>query len=325
MTRLMTALAFVALLTASTGAQQTQKVTGTPEFVNAMTNQKIPPDWYAAVQPRYDTSKPWSEARLEIRRLLGINDPQKTREAVKLTCLYSLKNDINDGHELPMYLFMGGEAAWAIVEYESYLARVLKERPQGYTEAFVKLSSCYSHFGEYDRALATMERAIKHLPAPPHDIGARANIENHRGDIYGQRGDIKEATKHYRESIRLFPTAKPQFGRHLLKRRAQKVERKLARLQHANLDIANLRDGSYTGMTLGYAKDLTATVKIRGGRIADVSIKHFEKIDLGATKTIPKQIIAKQSLEIDSITGATVTCEAIVDATHQALLKAGMK
>ncbi len=40
---------------------------------------------------------------------------------------------------------------------------------------------------------------------------------------------------------------------------------------------------------------------------------------------VPQRIIARQSLKVDGITGATVTYDAIVDAALQALKKAGLK
>jgi len=40
---------------------------------------------------------------------------------------------------------------------------------------------------------------------------------------------------------------------------------------------------------------------------------------------IPKRIIDKQSLQVDGVTGATVTKDAIVAGTLQALRQAGLK
>jgi uncharacterized protein with FMN-binding domain len=56
-----------------------------------------------------------------------------------------------------------------------------------------------------------------------------------------------------------------------------------------------------------------------------MQLKHKEKIELNATKIIPRQIIARQSLKVDAVTGATVTSQAIVDGTFDALKKAGLK
>ncbi len=74
-----------------------------------------------------------------------------------------------------------------------------------------------------------------------------------------------------------------------------------------------------------YVGDIIVTVTIREGKITDVQIQHEEKIDQNATTIIPQRIIAKQSLKVDGITGATVTYDTIIDGTLRALKKAGLK
>ena len=79
---------------------------------------RIPPEWLEQVPTRYDTSRPFGEAREEIRRLLSLNTEAARKEAIKLTWIYYQKNDIGDGHQYPMYLFLGGEPLWAIRAHE---------------------------------------------------------------------------------------------------------------------------------------------------------------------------------------------------------------
>ena len=112
-----------------------------------------------------------------------------------------------------------------------------------------------------------------------------------------------------------------------MKRRADKVQSKLDLLDYRSLSAATLRDGTYRAKALGYSgdKDVAVTVIIRSGRIADIQIDHAEKIDQGATVIIPQRIIAEQSLEVDAITGATITCDAIRDGVFRALKQAGLE
>jgi fumarate reductase flavoprotein subunit len=116
------------------------------------------------------------------------------------------------------------------------------------------------------------------------------------------------------------------YGRHLLKRQAAKVQSKIDVLDLQSLESATLRDGTYTVQGLGYAGDkpMNVTVTIQAGRIADIDVKHSEKIDLGATTILPDRIVAEQSLQVDAVTGATVTCDAIIDAVFRALKQAGL-
>ena len=295
-----------------------------PTLAAELAKLKVPPEWFDSTAIHWDMNKPWKDGRIEIRRLLALGDEQNVREAVKLTILYAQKNDINDGHELPMYLFLSGNYAWATIEFPKFLAKV---QGKGATHAYLCYASCLSHFGEYDKALQVLDRAMKDLPAAPWTIHNTANIHNHYGDLYAEMGQADKAKEHYAEAIRLYPTSNQPYGRQLLPRRVAQVNTKLNLLVMQALADIKLRDGAFPGRSLGYSdkKDSVVNVRIASGKIADVQVQHEEKIDLNATKIIPQRIIEKQSLTVDAITGATVTSQAIIDGTFQALKKAGLQ
>ena len=46
----------------------------TPSLQQALAQIKVPPDWMATTPSTWDTNKPWKDARLEIRRLLALED-----------------------------------------------------------------------------------------------------------------------------------------------------------------------------------------------------------------------------------------------------------
>jgi len=289
-----------------------------PSLDEALAHLKVPPDWFDQVKVEYDTSKPWQDARLEVRRLLAEN---KNREAIKLTVLYLHKGDIGDGHEYPMYLYMGGEYAWAVQEYRKRLAA----RPAGATHQYLCLAACYRHFGRYKDALELLDVALQRLPDPPWRIAGEADVHDYLGDLCAEMGDIDQAKQHYQKAIALYPTSDQPYGQHLLHRYAAKVKAKLDLLMMEAIGSSKLRDGTYTGQSLGYVDDVTVTVTIKASKIADVRVQHQEKIDQNATTIIPQRIVAKQSLKVDGVTGATVTCDAIIDGALQALRKAGLK
>jgi uncharacterized protein with FMN-binding domain len=239
---------------------------------------------------------------------------------MKLTYIYFQKDDIDDGHEYPLHLFLGGEYAWAVEVYESRLA----SRPSGPTHEYLTLASCYQHFGEYEKALALLETALAKLPEPPWDIPRRADIESRLGSLHAAMGNTAEARKHYREAIRLYPESKQPYGRHLLKKQAMGVEAKLELLEYRTLDLTRIQDGTYTGSSLGYCGDVEAVVTVSGGKITNIEIDHRDDIDQGATRIIPERIVAEQSLAVDAITGATATANAVIGATFIALKQAGL-
>ena len=167
-----------------------------PSLDEALAQLKVPPAWFDEVKVQYDTNQPWKDARLEVRRLLSLN---QNREAIKLTVLYVRKGDIGDGHEYPMYLYMGGEYAWAVQEYRKRLA----SRPKGFTHEYLCLAACYRHFGQYADALALLDVALQRLPDPPWRIAQEADIYDYRGDLYAEMGNCRSGHPAVPEGHRL--------------------------------------------------------------------------------------------------------------------------
>lgn len=88
-----------------------------------------------------------------------------------------------------------------------------------------------------------------------------------------------------------------------------------------------LKDGEYTESADGYEGPVTVKVTIKGGKISAVDVisqketpEYYEK-----AKAILSKIVEKNSADVDAISGATITSNAIKDAVKKALVKAGMK
>jgi hypothetical protein len=233
-----------------------------PSLDELLTKLEIPPPWLAGVETSYDTSQPWKEARLEIRRLLGLGKPETHREAIKLTWIYLQKDDIGDGHEYPMYTFLGGEPVWSIPAHEEYLKKPHENTP---IHAYITLAAIYAQYGEFEKAKANLDTAMAGLPVPPWQVMRKADIQAAYGDLYAKWGKIDEAKECYARAIELYPTAKPPYGRHLLPRRAAKVQSLLDLLTVRSLETTTLRDGRYRDKALGYAGDIDVTLVVEGG------------------------------------------------------------
>ncbi len=293
-----------------------------PTLDERLAKVEIPPPWLEDVETSYAMSHPWKEGRLEIRRLLSLGQPQTHREAIKLTWLYLQKDDIGDGHEYPMYTFLGGEPLWSILAHREYIAKPHEHTP---LHAYVPLASLYAQYGEFERAEKCLGEAMAGLPEPPWRIMREADVFAAYGDLYVEWDKIDRAKECYNKAVELYPTAKPPYGQHLLPRRAAAVQTKLDLIAFRSLATATLRDGRYEERALGYAADIRLAVSIDGGRIADVQVVHHEeKIDQNACTIIPRRIVEQQSLQVDGISGATVTKDAIVDGVYRALKKAGL-
>lgn len=89
----------------------------------------------------------------------------------------------------------------------------------------------------------------------------------------------------------------------------------------------NLVTGSKTGTAEGYHGKITVLTELKDGKFTNISIKsHTETKGVGDTaiSKIPNEIIKKQSLDVDSVAGATVTSKAIVTAVANSLEKLGV-
>jgi fumarate reductase flavoprotein subunit len=85
-------------------------------------------------------------------------------------------------------------------------------------------------------------------------------------------------------------------------------------------------EGTYEGKATGYGGEVTATVVLSADRIESITctgVNETNGIGSVAITDLPKEMISKQSVEVDAISGATVTSTAIKEAVTQALTSAG--
>jgi uncharacterized protein with FMN-binding domain len=224
-----------------------------------------------------------------------------------------------------MYLFLGNEPLWAVHVFREWLAKDDHSYPPYF--GVQSLTALYTHYGLFAEAEKVLNQGMTFKsPDAKWDEVRAAELHDSYGDLYAAWGKVDQAKTSYQEAIRLYPLGKPPYGGHLLPRKAKKVQAKLDLLSMASLDNASLRDGRYTETALGYSGDIELAVEVKGGRIANVKVmKHEEKIDQNACVLIPQRISAQVSLQVDGISGATVTKDAIVSGTLTALQKAGLK
>ena len=86
-----------------------------------------------------------------------------------------------------------------------------------------------------------------------------------------------------------------------------------------------LQDGVYTQAEQGFQGDVTVTVVVEDGKIANVELdgpNETEGVGLAALPILQAQIMEKQSADIDAVAGATITSNAVKAATEKALAEA---
>lgn len=89
---------------------------------------------------------------------------------------------------------------------------------------------------------------------------------------------------------------------------------------------AAVQDGRYVTRALGMLSYVRVATTFKDGAIADVKVLSSDETKLlsdAAEETLPGRIVESQSLLVDTVTGATVTSNAIISAVRQAIENAG--
>lgn len=84
-------------------------------------------------------------------------------------------------------------------------------------------------------------------------------------------------------------------------------------------------DGTYQATAEGYNDDIVLEVVISGGEITQINIiEHSETPGIAdsAFDAIIPAIIESQSTDVDIVSGATLTCDAVIEAVDRALEEA---
>ena len=85
--------------------------------------------------------------------------------------------------------------------------------------------------------------------------------------------------------------------------------------------------GVYVATAQGFGGDIVAEVTVADGKITDLKVtgdKETEGLGSVAVEKLPGKILAAQSLDVDGISGATVSSKAILKAVTDALAQAGI-
>ncbi|PWM61497.1 MAG: FMN-binding protein [Clostridia bacterium] len=90
-------------------------------------------------------------------------------------------------------------------------------------------------------------------------------------------------------------------------------------------ESGNWKDGTYTETAKGKKGNFEVSVTIKDGTISDISVgENQETPDKGGVviDTLPGQMLEKQTYDVDAISGATVTSDALKDAVARCLEQA---
>jgi fumarate reductase flavoprotein subunit len=96
----------------------------------------------------------------------------------------------------------------------------------------------------------------------------------------------------------------------------------------AKTDTGTDTNKTYTATAAGYGGDVTVEVTLtEDGKIGTVKVdapKETPELGGAAAPKVAEAIVSKQSLAVDTVSGATVTSEAVIKAAEEALKKGGV-
>ena len=138
------------------------------------------------------------------------------------------------------------------------------------------------------------------------------------GEVCRVAGRLDDAENYYRKA--LSASANDNGNKEHARRNKQRAEASLAAIQFYKLSPKNVKDGVYKASSLGYEDQVQVEVTISAGRIESVQVtQHREKQFYSSITDTPRNIVARQSIVVDTTSGATITSDAIINATAKAL------
>jgi uncharacterized protein with FMN-binding domain len=169
----------------------------------------------------------------------------------------------------------------------------------------------WADMGDFDKAIALAEASAR--------VGAPDSAYLAAGDACRMAGRYPQALAYYQKVL-----AVPAGQQGIIKQNKARAQASIDAIRAVEgLDLSKVRDGIYTATSIGYAGPLDVAVDIKGGKILSVKVtKYQEKQFYTALTDTPAQIVARQGIKgVDAVTGATITSEAIMNATVKALAK----
>ncbi len=141
------------------------------------------------------------------------------------------------------------------------------------------------------------------------------------GDVYRVAGNLDASEQYYRKALQA--ADRDARDNDHAKRDRQRAEASLAAIEFYRLKPTEITDGTYSASSLGYEGQVEVAVQVNAGRITSVNVtKHQEKQFYSSISDTPPRIIAKQGFaNVDTVAGATITSEAIINAAAKALAK----
>jgi len=99
----------------------------------------------------------------------------------------------------------------------------------------------------------------------------------------------------------------------------QSAMEQLAAEKIADVDMSKISDGVYEGSCSVFLVSVKVEVSVENHAITDIDLVEHKSGKGAAADAIPEKVVEAQSLEVDTISGATYSSKAILKAIKDAL------
>jgi len=191
-------------------------------------------------------------------------------------------------------------------------------------EMLVMIGADYTRNGEVIKLWADMGHMDKALQLA--EAKARSGMPQiayvAAGNACRQAGLYQEALNYFQKAVRAPLPAKENNDYTRARQQAREAIEAIKLFEM--LDLSQVKDGVYSASSTAFAGPLRVEVKVADSRIQTVRVTdHKEKQFYTAIEETPQKIVLRQTVKgMDAVTGATITSEAIINATARSLADA---
>ena len=302
-----------------------------------------PPAWWKKTKLRYpktldlswppDPQGPWTPSKNVGQYIWSVinENPSRWKEGVRfLHHLLTVNKDSPDALERVMNAL--GNAYMRLHEDRARAAFWFRKAGKGQS---VAIANCYWGLGCKEMAVEILDQigadgtrhgVVMKLWSDMGEIDKALELAERRGGDVGflVAGDACRLHGRYAEAIGFYDKVLALGGggtgdlqRNTNRARASKE----AVLLFDALDLSKVRSGKYKAQSLGYEAPIHVEVVVKRRKIRSVEVtRHREKQFHSALTDTPQRILLKQGVKgVDATSGATITSEAIINATAKAL------
>ncbi|MTI69007.1 MAG: FMN-binding protein [Firmicutes bacterium] len=102
--------------------------------------------------------------------------------------------------------------------------------------------------------------------------------------------------------------------------KVNEAEKAASDIEIMNIDIKNIKNGTYIGeYKMSSLVSAKVEVTIKDNKIKDIKLLEHNNGKGKEAEKIPSKVIKKQSLEVDTISGATISSKVILKSIENAL------